>query len=78
MLKSLQRKSGLFAIAYHASKITFKKMTPILPFQKLMCPDVIKCLKSGRMEQFSLLFSQRISVRLVQVVSLEISLLSDT
>ena len=65
---------GLFAIAY-ASSLTFIN-DPHITFQKLMCCDLIKCLKSVRMEQFPLLFSHRnlvikISVRLVQAVSLE-------
>ena len=66
----------LFATAY-ASSLTLKNDPNI----KLLCPDLIKCLKSVRMEQFPLLVSHRnlvikISDRLVQVVSLEISLLS--
>ena len=53
---------------------------PNITFQKLLCPDLIKCLRSGRMEQFPLLFSHRnirieISARLVHVISLEIFLL---
>ena len=69
---------GLFLIAY-ASSLTFINDLHITNFQKLMCSDLLKCLKSVRMEQFPLLFSHRnlaikISVRLVQAVSLEIYL----
>ena len=66
---------GLFAIAY-ASNLTFIN-DPNITFQNLLCLDLIKSLKSGRMEQFPLLFSHRnlkISVKLVHVVSLEIFL----
>ena len=42
----------------YARNLTFIN-DPNITFQKLMRPDLIKCLKSGRMEQLPLLFSHR-------------------